>query len=104
MKDQINNINKNGQDGIKVEDGVKREDGSKIKDDKIIDDVGYFYIVDEYKNLIYKILKFELINGDLHLTNCDNRKIGLSKIVNKNLVQKNINTNNSLILRNPFKI
>ena len=49
MKDQINVINNNRQNGVKV------EDGAKIKYIKIIDNMGYFYIVDEYKNLINKI-------------------------------------------------
>ena len=97
MKDQINVINNNRQNGVKV------EDGAKIKYIKIIDNMGYFYIADEYQNLINKI-KFGIVYGDLYLTNFDNQKIGLSKVVNKDLVQKNINADNSFILRNPQKI
>ena len=37
----------------------KKEDGVKTEDDEII--VGYFYIGDEYKNLIGKIFKYELM-------------------------------------------
>lgn len=29
--------------------------------------MGYFYIGDKYKNLIDKILRYGLVNGDLHL-------------------------------------
>ena len=97
LKDQINVINNSRQNGVKV------EDGATIKYIKIIDNMGYFYIVDEYKNLINKI-KFGIVYGDLYLTNFDNQKIGLSKLVNKDLVQKNINADNSFILRNPQKI
>ena len=44
-----------------------KQDGAKTKDG-----VEYFYIGDEYKNLIGKIFKFRLMDGDLHLTNFDN--------------------------------
>ena len=52
LKDQINIINSNREDSIKAENGIKREDGAITKHDEIIDNVGYFYTVDEYKNLI----------------------------------------------------
>ena len=61
----------------------------------IIDSVEDFYIGDEYKNLIGKILRYGLVDGDLHLTNFDNW-IGLSKIVNKYLGEKNIDVDNRL--------
>ena len=52
------------------------------KDDEIIDSVKYSYIGDEYENLIGKVLKFGLMDCDLQLTNSDNQKLGLTKIVN----------------------
>ena len=35
--------------------------------DIIMCNVGYFYIGDKCKNLIDKILRYGLVNGDLHL-------------------------------------
>ena len=61
----------------------------------MIDNVEDFYIADEYKNLIGKILRYGLVDGDLHLTDFDNW-IGLSKIVNKYLGEKNIDVDNRL--------
>ena len=50
LKDQINVINNNSEDGVQVENGVKTEDGD------ITDNVHHKYFVDEYKNLINNIL------------------------------------------------
>ena len=50
LKDQINVINNNSEDGVQVENGVKTEDGD------ITDNVYHKYFVDEYKNLINNIL------------------------------------------------
>ena len=77
FKYQINLINNNREEGVKREDSVKREDN------EIIDNVGYIYIGDEHKNLIGKTCKYGLVDGDLRISNFDNR-IGLSRIVNKN--------------------
>ena len=44
-----------------------------------------FHIGNDCKNLIDKFLKFGLMDRDFHLTNLDNRKTGLSKMVNKYL-------------------
>ena len=60
------------KDGVKLEVGAKTEDGVKTEDDEIINNVGYFFIGDEYKNLIGKIFKYGLVNGDVYLTNLDN--------------------------------
>ena len=38
--------------------------------EKIIDEVNYFYIGDEYKNLVGKI---QSVDGDLDLTNFNNQ-------------------------------
>ena len=38
----------------------------------MIDNLRYFYIGGEYKNLIDKAFKYGLVDGDLHLTNFDN--------------------------------
>ena len=65
FKDLINVINNNKKDGFKREDGDKTEDGAKIKDGKIIHEVNYFFIGDEYKNLVGKIFKVESMDGDL---------------------------------------
>ena len=70
-------FNDTREDGVKTEeDGIKTEDGAKTKDG-----VEYFYIGDEYNNLIGKIFKFRLMDGDLHLTNFDNWKLGLIKML-----------------------
>ena len=52
--------------------------------------MGYFHIGDEYKNLISKIFQYGIMDGDLHLTHCDNRQLGSTKIVDKYLAEKNI--------------
>ena len=77
FKYQINLIDNNREEGVKTEDSVKKEDN------EVIDNVGYIYIGDEYKNLIDKTCKYGLVDGDLRISNFDNR-IGLSRIVNKN--------------------
>ena len=68
FKDKIHVIKNNRKDGVKgendnkTEDGVQTKDCAKAKNDEIIDDVQYS--CDEYKNLIDKILKFGLMDGD----------------------------------------
>ena len=52
FKDQINVINNNIEGDVKTENGTKSEDGVKTNIYEITDDVEYFYIGDEYKNLI----------------------------------------------------
>ena len=52
--------------------------------------MGHFHIGDEYKNLISKIFQYGLMDGDLHLTHCDNRQLGSTKIADKYLAEKNI--------------
>ena len=52
--------------------------------------MGYFHIGDEYKNLISKIFQYGLMDGDLHLTHCDNRQLGSTKIADKYPAEKNI--------------
>lgn len=59
------------------------------KEDDETDDVNHNYIGDEYKDLIANIFKFELKNGDLHLTDFDNQKLRLTNIV-KYLREKTI--------------
>ena len=49
--------------------------------EKIIDEVNYFYIGDEYKNLVGKIFKVQSVDGDLHLTNFNNQKIFQQKLL-----------------------
>ena len=73
-KDQ-NVINNNREDDLKAKDGGKAEEGAKAKDDETTH-VGHFHIGDEYKNLISKIFQYGLMDGDLHLTHCDNRQLG----------------------------
>ena len=59
---------------------------------------------DEYKNLIDKIFKFGFMNGDLYLTNFDNKELGMTKIVNKYSGKNNDVLMDCLILKNPLKI
>ena len=68
----------------------------KVEDDEIINNVGYFYIDDKYKNLIDKTFRFALMDEDFHFTNFDNRKIGSSKVVNKYLGEINFVLDNAL--------
>ena len=70
------------------EDGVKTEDDVKTKHDEIINDEKYLYIGDEYKYLIAKIFKLGLMDGDLYLTNFDNRQLVLTKVIDKYLGEK----------------
>ena len=58
FKDQINVINNNREDDVKVEDGFKTEDG------EIIGNVHHEYIGDEYKNSIDNIFMFGLMDED----------------------------------------
>ena len=69
---------------------VRAEDGAKAENSETKDHVGYFYIGDEYKNLIWNFFKYGLINGELHLTNFDNWQVILTKIVGKYLAGKKI--------------
>lgn len=46
--------------------------------EKIIDEVNYFYIGDEYKNLVGKI---QSVDGDLDLTNFNNQKLFQQKLL-----------------------
>ena len=94
LKDQKKNIVDNN-----------KEDGVKAKYDEIIDDFGYFFIGDEYKNFIGRTFKYGLVDGDLHLANFDNRQFGLANIFKNYLKERNIDVNNNFfILRNPLKI
>ena len=63
--------------------------------------MSHFHVDDEFKNLINRIFESGLINRDFHLTNFDNRKLGLTKIVDKYLsgkakISNNINFEESL--------
>ena len=68
FKDKIYVIKSNRKDGVKgendnkTEEGVQTKDCTKAKNYEIIDDVQFS--CDEYKNLIDKILKFGLMDGD----------------------------------------
>ena len=75
FKDQMNVNNNNRKDDIK-------------KENIEIDNMDHAYIGDKHKGLIDNIFKFRLRDGDLHLTKFDNRKLGLTNIVN-NYLQKN---------------
>ena len=87
------NINNNNR-----EDDVKKQNIE-------IDDVDHGYICDEYKDLIDNILMFRLTVGDLHLTEFDNLKLGLTNIVNNYLEKKILMWMiDCLILRNPLEI
>ena len=66
--------------------------------------MGYFHIGDEYKNLISKIFQYGLMDGDLHLTHCDNRQLGSTKIADKYPAEKNVYVYDCLTLRNPLKL
>ena len=74
FKEQINAVNRNREDGIKAKDGVKTEDVVKIEIDEIMMAI----------NILRKFFKNRLVDGDLNLTNFDNRT-DLSGIVNKYL-------------------
>ena len=80
LKDQKSNVSDNNR-----EDEVKPEDG-KAEDHKI-GDVGYSCIGDEHKNLISRIFKYGLIDGDLHLIIFYNRHLDLANII-KNYLKK----------------
>ena len=82
FKDQINVVKNKREDGVKAEDGVETEDG------EIIDNVHYGYFDDECKNLIVNIVKYELMDGDLRLTNFDNQNLSLKNTTNTYLAQK----------------
>ena len=82
FKDQINVVNNKREDRIKAEDGVETEDG------EIIGNVHHRYFGDQYKNLIANIVKYELMDGDLHLTNFDNQNLALINTDNTYLAQK----------------
>lgn len=60
----------------------------------------------EYKNLISNILKYELMDEYLCLTNFDNQYFSLKDIVNVYLEKIYINVDDKLFLisRNPLKI
>ena len=58
-----------------------KQDGAKIKDGKIIHEVNYFFISDEYKNLVGTIFKVESMDGDLHLRNFNNQKLFRQKLL-----------------------
>ena len=63
-------INNNNRD-----DDIKKEDGK-------VDNADNSYIGDEYKNLFNKS---RLMDGDLRLTEFNNKKLGLKNIVNNYL-------------------
>ena len=54
------------KNGIKAEDCVKAESGMKEEDNKIIDNVRFFYIGEEYNNLIENLFNIGLINTDFY--------------------------------------
>ena len=76
FKDQINVVKNKREDGVETEDG------------EIIDNVHYGYFDDECKNLIVNIVKYELMDGDLRLTNFDNQNLSLKNTTNTYLAQK----------------
>ena len=53
FKDQINILDNNKEYGGKAEDIVKPADGAKREYDQKIDKMGYFYIGDGFKSLIW---------------------------------------------------
>ena len=67
LKDPMNDINNNREDGIKTEDGVKAEDSETI------DTAHHNYIGNECQDLINNTLTSGLKNKDLYLTNFGNR-------------------------------
>ena len=97
FKNQINVINNNREDNVKAEAGVKTEDC------KITGNLNPKYSGDKYKNLIdNNIFKYGLMDGDLHLTYCDNQQLGLTNTLNTYL-EKNIDVNHTNFEK-PIKI
>ena len=80
FKDQMNVNNK--KDDAKPKNDIKREDN------KIVDDVGYFYIGKEFNKFIDRIFKIGLIESDLHLMNLSSQNPALINIVDKYLVER----------------
>ena len=82
----INNNNKNNNNNnnnyreyeSKEKDRVKETDGVKAEDD-----VGYFYIGGEYKDMISKCFKYGLTNEDFYLSNFDNQQLRITNVVKK---------------------
>ena len=63
------------------------------------------YTGDKYKDWIDCVFKSNLMDGDLHLTECDNWKLALTNIAKNHLEKKIlIWIIHSLILRNLLKI
>ena len=86
LKDHQNNVINNNREDHEV----------KAEDDKAEDDVRYCYIGDEYKNLIDRLIKNELMFGELRLTNFDNQELALTNIMKNCLRLKIIDVDNKL--------
>ena len=78
-----------------INDNNNRKEDIK-KDDVEIDDVNHSNIGDEYKDLINNILKYRLKDRALSFTEFDNRKLGLTNIVNNCLEKKDIDVDDRL--------
>ena len=78
------------ENDIKAEYCVKAESDMKTGDNKIIDNVWFFYIGEEYNNLIEKLFNIGLINSDFYPKNFSSQNSTLIwNILYKDLVEIN---------------